>query len=402
MLVSCFSDDSDPVRAGESVGRKLDGCEYSLVFVNHTYDAHKVVKAMRETCNTMVFGCSSSYGISDENLVERGVCALGFSSRELVGGFAAEPMNGGYECGRSVAERAFSELSTERDRLTPIFARYNAIVSNMPEKIALSKPYFYMMDFINPMRFADEDFLHGVRDFINPTVPLVGAGSFTDVHTGRNYQILNEAYSDSAVLGIFATNKSIGLSSEVAFVLRDPSPYIVTKALNNRVYELNYRPALEVYSGITGRSSAELREERTIAYSTGAEYPFVVFGPGDKVLMKYPAMVNDDDSITFGTKTADGSVLFSAKNDRKKMIESATKAVKQALKDVRVPQVLVIFDCWQRLAAMGEEYEKEAEAIINAAHGVNTIATYTMGEHFSMGTMRGHRNGSIVAVAMGD
>jgi len=398
MITTCFSDNKDPAAAGEEVGRKLMGSEYSLVFVNHTLNIQKIVKSIRDATGSVVFGCSSSYGLSDSNIVEKGVCALGFSSRDLVGGFSVAPV----EKGCDLAKNALKDLSLKREKLIPIFARYSAIVSNMPEKLASSKPYFYLIDFSDPFAALDNVLIGGIRSVMSSSAPLVGADAFGDVKSWKGYQILNEVYSNSAVLGIFATTKNIGFASRSSIAIRDRTPYVVTKAEGYSVYEINYRPVLEVYSEITGLSAGELKEKKVLSYTIGAEFPFAVIDAAGNPLMKYPTMVNEDGSILFGTNTSIGSVLFSAKSDRKKVVEDGKEAVKEALGKVKDPQALVVFDCWQRLAAMGDDYEKESNAIAQAAGGVPLVGAYTMGEHYSLGGSYGHQNGSIVAIALGE
>ncbi len=400
MITSCFSDNKDPIAAGEEVGRKLMGAEYSLVFVNHTLNIQKIVKSIRDTTGSVVFGCSSSYGLSDNNMVEKGVCALGFSFRDLVGGFSVVSLEKGHD--EDLVESALIDLSSKREKLIPVFARYSAIVSNMPEKLISLKPYFYLIDFSDPFAFLDDALIKGIRSVISPNAPLVGANAFGDVKLWKSYQILNDVYSNSAVLGIFATPKSFGFASRASPVIKDRTPYIVTKAVGYSVYEINYRPALEVYSEITGLSAGELKEKKILAYTIGTEFPFTMIDVAGNPLMEYPLMVNDDGSILFGTKTFVGSVLLSAKSDRKKVVEDAREAVKEALRKVKEPQALVIFDAWQRLAAMGEDYEKESDMITQAAKGLPLVGAYTMGEHCSLGGFLGHQNGSIVAIALGE
>jgi len=400
MIVSCYSENRGPAAAGEEVGRKLKGSDYVLLFVNYTLNIPQIVKSVRETSGSIVFGCSSSYGLSDNRAVERGICALGISSKDLVGGFGVAQPGKGY--GATLAESALIDISSKREELTPIFARYSAIVSNMPEKLAISQPYFYLFDFSDPFSMSDEDLIEGIRSIISPGAPLVGADSFGDAKTWKSYQILNEVYSNSAVLGAFATTKSIGFASRSSFALRERTPYVVTKAEGYTIYEINYRPVLEVYSEITGLSKEKLKEERIISYTTGAEFPFVVFDAEGRAFMKYPAIVNGDGSMVFGTKTSVGAILFAARNDRKRIVQDAGDAVSDALKKVKTPQALIVFDCWQRLAAMGEDFAEEMEAITRAAGSVPLIGLYTMGEHYAIGSFHGHQNGSIVVIAVGE
>jgi hypothetical protein len=400
MIVSCYSENRDPASAGEEVGRKLKGSDYILLFVNYTLNIPQIVKSIRETSGSIVFGCSSSYGLSDNRAVKCGICALGISSRDLVGGFGVTRLE--KEIGATLAESALKDISSKREKLTPIFARYGAIVSNMPEKLAVSQPYFYLFDFSDPFSMSDEALIEGIKSVISPTVPLVGADSFGDAKAWKGYQILNDVYSNSAVLGVFATTKSVGLASRSSFALRERTPYVVTKAEGYTIYEINYRPVLEVYSEITGLSKEKLKEERIIAYTVGAEFPFVVFDAEGRALMKYPVIVNGDGSVVFGTKVYVGSILFAARNDRKKILQDAGDAVSEALKSVKTPQALIVFDCWQRLAAMGTDFAEEMETIIRAAGSVPLIGSYTMGEHYATGSFHGYQNGSIVVIAAGE
>lgn len=400
MIVSCCSENRDPVAAGEEVGRELKGSDYILLFVNYTLDIPRIVKSIRETSGSIVFGCSSSYGLSDSRVVECGVCAMGISSKDLVGGFGVTQLE--KESGTTLAESALKDISSRREKLTPIFARYSAIVSNMPEKLAVSQPYFYLFDFSDPFSMSDEALIEGIRSVISPSAPLVGSDSFGDAKTWKSYQILNEVYSNSAVLGVFATTKSVGFASRSSFAIRDRTPYVVTKAEGYTIYEINYRPVLEVYSEITGLSKEKLKEERIIAYTVGAEFPFVVFDAEGRAFMKYPTIVNGDGSVVFGTKASVGSILFAARNDRKKIVQDAGDAVSEALRRVKTPQALIVFDCWQRLAAMGEDFAEEMETITRTAGSVPLIGLYTMGEHYAIGGFHGHQNGSIVVIAVGE
>ena len=405
MITSYSSEKRDPFEAGCEIGEALSDSDFTLLFANYNYDLRKLLGGFRSRSNSTVTGCSSSYSLCDGNLVEYGVSAIGTNSKNLVSGSAAASLSGNFhDVGVELAERALEDLGApeKKEKLARIFARYSAIVSSVPERVLLSKPYFYGLMFLDPLTMADEEVLSGIRSRMNLSAPVSGGDSFGNVAEWRSYQILNEVYENSAVFNVVATDKSIGLGCGSGFEIVSGEPYVVTKASGRRVYEINYTRAVDIYSGITGIGIEELKKERFLAYRIGVKFPFVVVGFDGGRWMKYPVLINGDGSITFGTITNTGSVLFRAKADKEQILKSAETSIKSAIAQVDEPRALLVFDCWYRLAALGEDYGSEAKVIKNCIGSIPMAGFYTMGEILSLSGFMGHRNGSIVAVALGD
>ena len=342
MIVSCSSKNSNSFEAGKELGSKLEGSEYVLLFAHYSYNFKEIIRGITSKAECKITGCSAPEVISNEGIMERGAVALGVSSRDLVVGSAAHNIQDGYEAGNMVAAKALEDLSDKknRDKLTNIFARYSAIVSNMPERIPLSKPYFYLLSFMDPFYMAEGKVMTGIRSKIQSS-PLFGGSAYGEI----NYQILNNTvYDKSVVLNVIATNKSFGFGSESAFTPASRKPYLVTRADDRTVYEMNYKNALDAYSEICGKSKKDLIKEEAIGLSTGAKFPYSVVDNEGKIWMKYPAIVNSDGPLTFGSRTSTGSVLFSAESTKESVLKSAEKSITSAISQVKNPQAIIIFD----------------------------------------------------------
>ncbi len=385
------------LEGGRDLGRGLKGYDYAILFADIDQDLNSFMKGFRSECHARVIGCSS-YG----TLNNCAAAAYGISSHELLMGLSSvkigkNPRNSG----ALLVDRAVADIGKNGEELSRIFARYSAIVSNMPEKIAIIKPYYYMLLFTDPFQNCDEEIIRGIHLRIQRLSPLFGGSAYGK--EGKSTLFCDrKVMRDGAVLALVATTKSIGYACENGLMLRSKKPYMVTNARDRVVYEINRKKAVEVYSEITGFSVEELMEEKWLINHTAVEYPFVVFDDEGKKWMKAPFTANEDGSMTFMTRMAVGNILFAAKSTESSIIKSAEMAVSKALRKVEDPEVLLIFDCQQRKAFLKDNTKKEVEAIKRASKGTPFIGFYTMGEHLSTANIpMDHLNGTIVAVAIG-
>jgi small ligand-binding sensory domain FIST len=98
-------------------------------------------------------------------------------------------------------------------------------------------------------------------------LPVVGAGSSENGALGATYQFCNEQISTNGVAGLHLSGK---FRSSVEFTQGcQPitAPMVITKAERNLIYEIDHRPAFEVFSGvIKGPLSEDLRRALTLVF----------------------------------------------------------------------------------------------------------------------------------------
>jgi len=382
---------------GRELGKKLKDYDYAILFADINQDLNSFMRGFRSEGHTRVIGCSS-YGLlgSDGASV-----AYGIKSEDLLMGLSSvkvgkNPRGNGV----NLAERAVANIGKDKNT-SRIFARYSAIVSNMPEKIAVMKPYYHILLFTDPFQSCDEEIIRGIHTKVQRLSPLFGGAAY-----GRDGDSAlfcdRRIIKGGAAMALIATTRSIGYGCENGLMLRSRKPYIVTKAKDRVVYEINGKRAIDVYSEITNLSAEELLKEKYLVNRTSVEYPFAVFDNEGKKWMKAPFTANEDGSITFMTKMAIGNILFTARSTKSSIIKSAEAAVKKALRRVEEPEVLLIFDCHQRNLFLKQELKMEKDAIAKASKGIPFIGFYTMGENLSTANVpMDHLNGTIVVVAIG-
>jgi len=385
---------------GRELGKKLKDYDCAILFADIDQDLNSFMRGFRSEGHTRVIGCSS-YGLlgSDGASV-----AYGIKSEDFLMGLSSVKVGKNPRgSGALLAEKAVASIGKDknREKRSKIFARYSAIVSNMPEKIAVMKPYYHILLFTDPFQSCDEEIIRGMHTKVQRLSPLFGGTAY-----GRDGDSAlfcdRRIIKGGAAMALIATTKSIGYACENGLMLRSRKPYIVTKAKDRVVYEINGRRAIEVYSEITNLSAEELLKEKHLVSRTSVEYPFAVFDNEGKKWMKAPFTANEDGSITFMTKMAIGNILFTARSTKSSIIKSAETAVKKALRKVEDPEVLLIFDCQQRNLFLKQELKMEKDAIAKASKGIPFIGFYTMGENLSTASVpMDHLNGTIVVVAIG-
>jgi hypothetical protein len=385
---------------GRELGKKLREHNYAIVFADADQDLNSFMRGFRNEGHTKVIGCSS-YGLLGSDGVS---VAYGIKYEDFLMGLSSvkvgkNPRGNGV----NLAEKAVANIGKDKnsEKLSRIFARYSAIVSNMPEKIAVMKPYYHILLFTDPFQNCDEEIIRGIHTKVQRLSPLFGGTAY-----GRGGESAlfcdRRIIKGGAAMALIATTKSVGYACENGLMLRSRKPYIVTKAKDRVVYEINRKKAIEVYSEITNLSAEELLKEKHLVNKISVEYPFAVFDNEGKKWMKAPFTANEDGSITFMTRMAIGNILFAARSTKSSVIKSAEAAVKKAINKVDEPEILLIFDCHQRNLFLKQDLKREKDAIKKASKGIPLIRFYTMGENLSTANVpMDHLNGTIVVVAIG-
>jgi hypothetical protein len=151
---------------------------------------------------------------------------------------------------------------------------------------------------------------------------------------------------------------------------------LITKSTGAVLYELDGRPALELYKDYLGARAAELPASALL-------FPLAVRNHGhEQVVRTVLAVDHDDQSMTFAGDIPQGShaQLMRANTDR--LIEGAYGAALSARKNDAHEQVLgVAVSCVGRRLLLGRRTEDELEAVVSAlGPDVSLVGFYSYGE----------------------
>jgi len=155
-------------------------------------------------------------------------------------------------------------------------------------------------------------------------------------------------------------------------------PMIVTKSEDNILYELNNRPARDVYCEYFGNNPQELVDVAALAAR-----PLGIPEPEGGYRVRGPLQARPDGSIVFAGDLPKETIVRFMKTDKEAMIQSAEKAGRQAVERIgnALIAAAIVFSCAGRAVILGEDTSKEIEAVRKAiGEYVPLIGFYTYGE----------------------
>lgn len=165
-------------------------------------------------------------------------------------------------------------------------------------------------------------------------------------------------FSNAAMIVFPGSEVSIGVQHGFR---RRMGPYMATSTDDDRtVHEINWRPALEVYSeAILELTGEAITTENFRRFS--ARYPFAISNEADEDLIRKPVRLNGN-SVVCGSTVLSHSLFFIMESDAESMSAAAAKATKTARIDA--PYFSFVFECAARAGYLGAEaFTKELESI---------------------------------------
>ena len=178
-------------------------------------------------------------------------------------------------------------------------------------------------------------------------------------------------------------------------------PMVVTRAEGNVVYELDGRPAFEVYRQHARRRGVELTLENAGPYLIGNELGLYFF---DKVAKaRAPLSVGVDGSLSCAAEIPPESTVCILDADADKMVAAARAAAEEARENLNGADAagVLVFDCVYRGMILGDGFPKEIEAVRSVFGDVPVAGFLTYGEIARYrGRFGGWHNATAVVLAV--
>jgi hypothetical protein len=151
----------------------------------------------------------------------------------------------------------------------------------------------------------------------------------------------------------------------------------VTRSRDNVLFELDGRPALELYKEYLGERAAGLP-------ATALLFPLALRAKsGDsKVLVRTVLAVDEQDqSMTFAGNVPEGHKAQLMRANFERLIEGASDAALRAKRGDDAATLAIAISCVGRRLILGERAEEEIEAVLDELpHGTRQIGFYSYGE----------------------
>lgn len=146
-------------------------------------------------------------------------------------------------------------------------------------------------------------------------------------------------------------------------------PLIATRTEGNRILELNWKPAFEVYSEVLEEIKG-IKVSPDNFFDVAKYYPFGMIREGEEDIVRDPIRVHKDMSVECVGDVPENSVLFIMKGEKESLIEGSRATCQIVRGDLRL-----VFDCVSRTMVLGEHFKEELDNF-----GDNFVGVLTVGE----------------------
>lgn len=214
----------------------------------------------------------------------------------------------------------------------------------------------------------------GLPDNVIITGGLAGDGSrFLKTLVG-----LNEIPREGRIVGIgfYGDKLSVGYGSVGGWDSFGPER-LITKSKENFLYELDGKPALEIYKMYLGEYANELP-------GSGLLFPLSIRTPdSEKSIVRTILGVNEaEKSLCFAGNMPEGSYARLMKANFDRLIEGASIAATDSIDwNIKKPDLAILISCVGRKLVLNQRIEEEVE-VVKAIYGETTAITgfYSYGE----------------------
>ncbi len=370
-FATAFVMEEDSYEAGKEAAKKampkLMGFppQLAVFFCSTRYDYSAVMRGIQSLIGEQVpiIGCTSAGQFTDEGIVNDGiVCALIASDTHLF----------------------FNGIGTQL-KSDPFAAIQNSS-RTFPKDVA-GYPHQSAILLVDGLACRGEEAVLSASSILGPSVRFSG-GAAADNFVFRETLVFGqgEALSDAISLCLIASRSPVIISFKHGHHPISP-PFKITKAKENILYELDGRPALEVWKD-TLRD--RLKKEGTdvdkislpdfskilLKYEAG-----LMTGP-DEYKIRFPASCNADGSLNFVCTMLEGSVIKIMNSTNEDQIETARLVAEDALKLAGGSKIAgaIIFECACRAMILEDRFPEAIQASKQVLGSLPFIGCETYGE----------------------
>lgn len=355
----------------------------SVVFASSAYDYKAVVKGVRDaTNNAPLIGCSTAGEFTEER-VEKESVACAVISTDTHKFFPA--------IGKGLKE---DELEALKDAS-----------GGFPSEVE-GYPYFSAILLIDGLAGKGEESVLAALEALGPNVKFSGGAAADDLKFKETTVFANdEVSSNAASLTLVASRIPVAIGVKHGHSPISP-PLTVTRAEGNVVYELDGKPAFEVWKKYTRQNARSLGidvDKMTKPDEVGTFFTRYEAGllTGTEYKIRWPGgTTTTEGPINFPCTMSEGMVVRVMESPKQAQISSAKKAAEVALNAAKGVKLAgaIVFDCVCRAVILGDDFSKAVSEIKNVLK-VPLVGFETYGEiAMEMGQLSGFHNTTTVVL----
>jgi hypothetical protein len=307
----------------------------AIVFTAPSHNS-EAISAIFTQLKINVFGCSTAGEIHNSHLSEGGISVLLLE----------------------IEKKYFNiKLIENTDGITK-----TAFDLAMHSKSAFEQPALLVLS--AGLRNDGEEIVHGLKSIIKDEFPVFGGLAGDDLKMIDTVIFSNYKHSTNGLIGLTFDNEKVELQglAESGWAAVGPE-HTVTSAENNILYEINNKPALEVFTKYFGYFDNPGMEENLIS-TMSAQYPLQVKRGDDYMVLRAPMSANEEDgSMMLVGAVHNGDNFRFSMAPGFEIIDKTIEKFQTWEQNQTQPDALILFSCKGRHAALGPLLENEIEGI---------------------------------------
>jgi hypothetical protein len=237
-------------------------------------------------------------------------------------------------------------------------------------------------------------------------VPIIGGAAADALTQTGTYQYADGRLMTNGVIAVWiGSDEPLGVGVEHGW-RPTGDLMVVTRAVGNMVYELDDRPALEVY--LQTRDAARATEGLVQTAPVGSSFAEMVMdGPlglptaAGLYDVRHVLGSTEDGALVMFGHVSENSVVQIMASDADELLSAARRAASSAVAQLGRPsRGALMFTCTARLANLADRAVEEASAVAEGLGGAAACGFFTYGEFARTTGSSGFHNATIAVLAL--
>lgn len=164
-------------------------------------------------------------------------------------------------------------------------------------------------------------------------------------------------YQDAALIVLSSGQMKLGVKHGWQKIA---GPFVANKTDGNRVLELNWRPAFEVYKEVV-ESHSDIAFADADFFSISKGFPFGIYKEGKEDIVRDPIAVDESGALVCVGNVSQNVSLNILRGENQKLIGSASEAAMESVDEST--QDILIVDCISRVLYLEDSFDEELGAV---------------------------------------
>ena len=214
-----------------------------------------------------------------------------------------------------------------------------------------------LISFADGINTNGEEYLSGISS-VNKFVVVSGGLAADNAKVQATYVFNHEKIISKGAVAVSLNSKELKVFTNYTFEwLPIGKKLKITKAVKNRIYEIDNTPVVDIYEKYMGR---ELAQNLPV---TGIEFPLIFEQDGASV-GRAPIVKHDDGSLTFAGNIDEGSFVRFGVGNIEIILRNGDYNLKQMFQKIDYEtEAVFVYSCMARRRFMNEYVEKELDVL---------------------------------------